>query len=321
MSGRVSALDAWGDGGGAAASGGSGSEMSEESESDETSDSDSETESQRAMQRRFKQITAGSHVEVEGRTGVHYVVAITMAWCVRTRPSAPPTPSVRALSSAPAARSPRALFQFVRLTRCFMYRYISLESCSQFDSLPLTYLTIHALPHPPPFSPSLSLLHTRSPSPPACTHRCTIRPLAKTGKQHRFSARKRQLKLVGGVKAHLPPRQKRQKRKRGGGGGGGGARAARAKKEPQLSPAEKRRRAAASADFPLHEPLIPLPKPPPSPPPSSSFGLRTTEGECSFRYRYILRASCSQFDSLPLTYLRRRRRLQPPPRRRRRRRA
>ena len=118
MSGRVSALDAWGDGGGAAASGGSGSEMSEESESDETSDSDSETESQRAMQRRFKQITAGSHVEVDGRTGVHYVVAITMAWCVRTRPSAPPTnrPSARfgarrsLAACAVSVRSPHTLF-------------------------------------------------------------------------------------------------------------------------------------------------------------------------------------------------------------------
>ena len=27
------------------------------------------------------------------------------------------------------------------------------------------------------------------------------------------------------------------------------------------------------------------------------------EGECSFMYRYILRESCSQFDSLPLTSL------------------
>ena len=27
------------------------------------------------------------------------------------------------------------------------------------------------------------------------------------------------------------------------------------------------------------------------------------QGECSFMYRYILRESCSQFDSLPLTYL------------------
>ena len=30
---------------------------------------------------------------------------------------------------------------------------------------------------------------------------------------------------------------------------------------------------------------------------------RGTEGECSFMYRYILRESCSQFDSLPLTSL------------------
>ena len=30
---------------------------------------------------------------------------------------------------------------------------------------------------------------------------------------------------------------------------------------------------------------------------------RRREGECSFMYRYILRESCSQFDSLPLTYL------------------
>jgi hypothetical protein len=29
----------------------------------------------------------------------------------------------------------------------------------------------------------------------------------------------------------------------------------------------------------------------------------TEEGELSFIYRYILRESCSQFDSLPLTYL------------------
>jgi hypothetical protein len=32
-------------------------------------------------------------------------------------------------------------------------------------------------------------------------------------------------------------------------------------------------------------------------------GNRAVEGECSFMYRYILRESCSQFDSLPLTSL------------------
>jgi hypothetical protein len=31
--------------------------------------------------------------------------------------------------------------------------------------------------------------------------------------------------------------------------------------------------------------------------------VKQTIGECSFMYRYIVRESCSQFDSLPLTYL------------------
>jgi shikimate dehydrogenase len=35
-------------------------------------------------------------------------------------------------------------------------------------------------------------------------------------------------------------------------------------------------------------------------------GCAVVQGECSFIYRYILRESCSQFDSLPLTSLRRR---------------
>ena len=39
----------------------------------------------------------------------------------------------------------------------------------------------------------------------------------------------------------------------------------------------------------------------------------TTSGECSFVYRYILRESCSQFDSLPLTSLTPRRRRQRAP--------
>ena len=34
-----------------------------------------------------------------------------------------------------------------------------------------------------------------------------------------------------------------------------------------------------------------------------TFTLCGTPGECSFMYRYILRESCSQFDSLPLTSL------------------
>jgi hypothetical protein len=35
----------------------------------------------------------------------------------------------------------------------------------------------------------------------------------------------------------------------------------------------------------------------------SALRAKAMQGECSFMYRYILRESCSQFDSLPLTYL------------------
>ena len=183
-----------------------------------------------------------------------------------------------------------------------LYRYISCESYSQFDSLPLTYFL------------SSSMLK-----------------LAAVQLTNRWVARE-QIRTVRGGRGSPPaldhPHPRSHHRSVGGGAGSvpfgvlasTDAEAAEASVGAEIAvvpdgTAAAEKRAAQARDLLFREAGAA------SPARQRARSRSRSEGECSFMYRYISRESCSQFDSLPLTSLtmarardpKRARRSTPPP--------
>jgi hypothetical protein len=112
-----------------------------------------------------------------------------------------------------------------------MYRYISRESCSQFDSLPLTYLTNRPAQRPRSISKSSAPRRRARNSRTPCARICTVRsrPSGKvrfalragrrTARRRRrrrasgASSRKLRSRRVTGNARSLPPRRRRRRKR------------------------------------------------------------------------------------------------------------
>ena len=164
----------------------------------------------------------------------------------------------------------------------FMYRYMLRESCSHFDSLPLTSLTIS-----PRRSPNGSQRGARRGDTIGARR---VHVHARRTRERRRRARRRQRQGAGAprgggrVERHHPPLGsasgppgRAQARERGD------RHSAARRRGRRAAERERRRTARRRSDAAQRRARAP--------------------GECSFMYRYISRESCSQIDSLPLTYL------------------